>query len=185
MPDWVGHYLIPFGLGVVASMVGWALLQHALRPKISISPEISRMKTGSGDVRYRLKVVNQRKHRAAIDIEADAYIWIPGFYERRKATNAIIRVATSKPLAMSPGSSRLLSLRFDEARRRFEDAGSVFDDSSLETSLGNGELRMWIIATDSYSGYRRAFRATYASSSISEHLWKSGSSLELDRTQPS
>ena len=179
MPEWISNYLIPLLLGVGASMVGWFALQHWLRPKLKISPEISRLWVGKGEPRYRFKVMNERKWRAAIDLEVDAYLWLPGFHERRKATTGIVHLKTNKVLAIPPKANRLFTIDLRPAERRFEAAGKAFNPLSLESMLSGGQLRLWVIATDSYSGHRRAFRARYAGTSTNDRLWKP-ESLELD-----
>lgn len=143
----------------------------ALRPKLSISPAVSRVDS-TGEPVYRVKIRNDRRWRAAIDVEVKAYLWLPGFYPNQTTTKIVdVGTSVSEPLVLPPQDSRVIRMRIAEAVATVGGDGRHEGTSSLETLLSGsgrpGQLRIWLTCTDGYSGQRRAFHARYSRGDIS------------------
>lgn len=191
--SWIG-LLLSMLLGVATSLVAWLLLQHGLRPRVEISPQMTRRlkRTGEGYV-YRIKLVNRRRRRAAVDLHLYVDALLYGRFPGRGSTKRVLRIKTLTQDygVLSPRGNRVVRLVL---------GGLPSRDDIDEPDEGVGALhqvlrdprdyvRVWLVATDSYSGRRSAFQRTYRLDDIVDRFWKPDDSTKLagpstQRTEP-
>lgn len=171
--------LIASLLGVIASVLAWLAVTQSLRPRVLVSNFVSRKLDSSGNVSYRIKIMNARHRRNVADVKTHLYVWIPGYWPDRPGSNKIIPVpATSTELVgMEPGHDRVIRLQLEDPLAEVKSFGIDIppDTNPLEALLalgsGEGQLRMWIGYTDAYSGVRRAHLQRFGANDISDHLF--------------
>lgn len=156
-----------FVIGVVAGVVAsvlFACLLQTLRPRLKLSPSITRTATRDpdSDFRYRVKVVN-RARRPAVDVQMRAFLvrdqWVPSETEGEAG---IVRVKTPVDLRRAGGGVIKPYRRRDKEaayahRVRFEQSAvAVLQDPSQAKYLV-----LEISARDGVSGLPRLFTQEY------------------------
>lgn len=170
-------------LGIAASMVAWFLLQHVLRAKLTIAPQISRLWKDDGTSIYRVKLVNQRKRRSAIDIEVIVDAVLFGRFPRRPRTQQVLKVQTATPSypVLRAGGNRVIILRLGPLMEK-EKLGDAPRGDELHALLSRDSrdyIRVWVICTDGYSGQRRGFTQKFHVKDIVDRFWIANDSVEL------
>ena len=172
--------LIAVLLGVIASLLAWFVVAHSLRPKLDVSPFVSRSVGLNDEIHYRIKIMNARRTRNLVDVRTDAYLWIPGFWPSRPGNNNVVDVPTTSDelIGMRPGDNRILRFDTEAVSVALTDHlnSQAIGSGSLEAMLSLGErsaaeLRVWIAYTDAYSGVRRASLHRYTSDQIEMSLF--------------
>lgn len=170
-------------LGIAASMVAWFLLQHALRAKLTIAPQISRFWKDDDTSIYRVKLVNRRTRRSAIDIEVVVDAVLFGRVPRRPRTQQVLKVPTAMPSypVLRAGGNRVINLRLGPLveKAELEDAPKGDELHALLSRDSKDYIRVWVICSDGYSGQRRAFTQRFHLKDIVDRFWMAGGSVEL------
>ncbi len=174
--------------GLVASFVFWYSLTHWLVPKIQISPKISKLpaKTYRSGYFYQFKIKNPSEGRPAIDLKFQASIYYPDF-PRKGVTNVYpipldaVNLMELLPVIKGERRTRRVRFKIDDHKfceihqRRFfpkeiKDCAKQ-ESLRLEQLLKISEsafIRVYIAASDEFSGSRKIFKKEYKLEDIVE-----------------
>lgn len=180
-------------LGVVASLLAWLVLKHALRPKLAVSAFVSFLPKHNERDLFRVKIYNQRQTRTAVDIRASANVWLPGLDADLPDNNELVRldVEPAEIVGLQPGGQKILYLSVAEEQGESLETvplshgfGSVIEALTYrlhgtETADGDpSEIRLWLSYGDGYSGTRIAELHQYKRCDVKELKFEEGLSVE-------
>ncbi|TFV60884.1 hypothetical protein E4P41_10235 [Geodermatophilus sp. DF01-2] len=172
--------IVSFALGIAASFVAWFIVWRTLSPKVEFSPCISRIRAQDeedeeqygGPCRWRVKVRNSRRRRPAMELQFTARL---RFTSRLSGNTGAVQMRVTP--ASLPFMSKNILLVLDVAEDAFGDRALRYlrrqgvepgDLDDLVSALDGGHVRVSCIATDSFSGSRRAFIHEYGPNDVKE-----------------
>lgn len=166
-------------IGIVSSLLSWALLFHRLVPKLSFSKVISKIPHHDlRKARYRILIENFGRRRV-IDVESICRLQIRGFHPSTptiwKQVN--LAIAGSRIPDIRPGLSRIVRI-IPEETDEFQappypehiQKMAIDGTLSLEDLFELGEevkIVLYVFSYDEFSGTRKLFTSSeYTSKSI-------------------
>lgn len=144
---------------VVASAIFWVLL-FQLRPKIEISPEISRSRNSDGSIGFRVKLIN-RSRRSAIDLQATVFL-----DTLRKHRTGDVHMLRPLPVKATPG---FFFHGYDKKDTDARWARRLLITENLDTTWVDEQkssILVRLFARDGRSGAVRQFEQTYRLKSV-------------------
>lgn len=178
MPTWL--------LGVLGGFVASAaflLVLSLLRPRLLISPQISKLKTDNGDppYRYRVKIVNKSR-RSCVDFTVRAYIAteivIPKENDGQHGKNTVLKSLDIR----RDGSTYIHGYRKNDQDGKYA-VKIRFDESSVQEIKGAGSQKhivLRVYARDGFSDFPKIYEQRYKlSSQICEGTFAFGRSVKI------
>lgn len=180
------NILESFLLGMTASAVVWWWAWRGLKPRLGLSPQITRKPIKSEESKsynYRFKIKNMHRNinkRHAMDLSYSAHLR----YRKRNEAGQFGNWATV-PLQLSTKARNVLldNLIVTFKKHRVSDGIRAHLNPSLDmdeldvkqllTHLKDAQIYITCLATDSYSGSRRGISQNYGANDVVDGYYKS------------
>lgn len=149
-----------------------------LRPKLLVANFISKIPKPTSGSSYRLKLVNGRRWRNAVNIDVSIQLGVFGYWPDRPDNEKVIRLAGSFDSLMQVRNDYIL--HFDLP---WCDEDHALDET-IEDWLAAGDpsqIRLYLSYTDGYSGVRRVDRHTFTSAQIEDRYFEAGKGIGRGR----
>ncbi|WP_461633274.1 hypothetical protein [Labilibaculum euxinus] len=150
--------LIGLPIGIIASLLAWWLLTHAIVPKVTFAPFLSKITDSKNNFRYRIGFKNSGV-RAMIDVQIIFELVIKGFDKTLPTNTSYIQLNLKKPKLYKVSKNTRWALTIDT--KELPKSLAEYKGASLEDLLRieNAKARVIIFGYDKYSGTRKMFES--------------------------